>query len=427
MWINFDEEDAVNGYDWEIYYKGENPETATPLQSGHTPQYESFVTITGLTSGYFYDLYVIRDCGANGTSKRSTRKRIQTILDSPKCGIQNFYDHGGGNETYYSKLNGGHDWTISPENEGEGVEVTFLEFDLQDGHDALYVYDGPNRYFPLIHSGQPATETGFPEGGFTGTVNPGTFRATHRSGKLTFVLYSDDDYTLNEGWNATVECFQLRPPNDLIGNAYDIDEISGFPYRDDNQMLQYATEEMLNPTGCSIFNKTGVWYKFTAEENATITAEVVTPSGDTYISFYSAPDENSTESDLTFVDQTTNYCDQSSISSIDVEAGQTYYVYAVNTEGYSDVYITSSPLLDVSDNEIAGFEYYPNPTTGKLSFKGKNRIDSVQVYNVSGQRVLEETIGFANGQIDLTKLPTGLYLMQVESKGQKATYKIIKK
>lgn len=424
-WINFSEEDAVNGYDWELYYKDEDPDTATPLQSGHTPQYETYVTVTGLQSGYFYDFYVIRDCGENGTSERTTRRRVRTLWDWPKCGV-NFYDDGGGNESYYSKQ-GGFDYTISPENEGEGVEVSFVDFDLQEGHDVLYVYDGPNRYFPLIDSGQPATETGFPAGGFTGSVNPGTFTATHHSGKLTFVLYSDDEYTDNAGWNATVTCFQLRPPNDLIANAYDIDELGGFPYRDDNQMLQYATEETINPTGCSIYNKTGVWYKFTAEENATITAEVVTPLGDTYINFYSAPDENADESDLTFVDQTTNYCDQSSISSIDVEAGQTYYIYAVNTEGYSDVYVTSSPLLNVSDNEIAGFEYYPNPTTGKLSFKGKDKIDSVRVYNATGQMVLEETIGSANGQIDLTKFPSGLYLMQVESKGQKAVYKIIKK
>src|SRR5690606_28240016 len=265
FWMNFSEEDAVNGYDWEIYHKGEDPETVAPLQSGHTPQYETYVTVSGLQSGYFYDFYVIRDCSINGVSQRSTRKRIQTILEAPKCGIQNFYDHGGGNESYYSKLPGGHDWTINPENEGEGVEVSFLEFDLQDGHDVLYVYDGPNRWFPLIDSGQPATETGFPAGGFTGSVNPGTFTATHKSGKLTFVLYSDDEYTDNAGWNATVTCFQLRPPNDLIENAYDIDELDGFPYRDDNQMLQYATEETTNPTGCSIYNKTGVWYKFTAE------------------------------------------------------------------------------------------------------------------------------------------------------------------
>src|SRR5690606_10674284 len=107
-------------------------------------------------------------------------------------------------------------------------------------------------------------------------------------------------------------------------------------------------------------------------------------------------------------------CDQSSISSINVEVAQTYYIYAVNTEGYSDVYVTSIPLLDVTDNDIQDFEYYPNPTTGKLSFKGKDRIDSVQIYNVTGQKILEETIGSANGQIDLTKFPTGLYLMQVE-------------
>ena len=401
FWMNFSEDDAVNGYDWELYYKDEDPDTATPLQSGHTPQYETFVTISGLESGFFYDFYLVRDCGANGTSQRTTRTRIQTLLEWPQCGIQNYYDAGGGNETYYSNQYSGSDWTIAPENEGEGVEVSFLEFDLQDGHDVLYIHDGPNRWFPLFDSGQPATSTGFPAGGYTGTTLPGTFKATHKSGKLTFVLYSDDDYTDNAGWNATVECFQLRPPNDLIENAYDIDELDGFPYRDENQLLQYATEEVINPVGCSIFNKTGVWYKFTAEESGTIYAEVVTPLGDTYIAFYSAPDENATEEDLTFVEQDTNYCDQSALSSITVEAGETYYVYAVNTVGETDVYMTSS-LLDLINNDIKGFSYHPNPTTGILSLNAIDAIDSVVIYNLLGQRIVTKNVKAVTAQLDLS-------------------------
>ncbi|MGJ8665576.1 MAG: GEVED domain-containing protein [Patiriisocius sp.] len=432
FWLNFDESDAVNGYDWEIYYKGEDPDTATASQSGHTPQFETFVDITGLTSGYFYDLYVTRDCGANGTSGRTTRVRIQTFLDNPECGIQNYFDRGGGNETYASKLDEAN-WTIYsdnpvfPENPGQGVEVNFLEFDLQDGHDVMYIYDGPNRFFPLIDSGQPETSvTGFPAGGYTGNTLPGTFRATHLSGALTFVLYTDDEYTDNTGWNATVNCFQLRPPNDLIVNAYDVDEISGFPYRDQNAILQYATEETLNPVGCSIFDKKGVWYKFVAEEDAIVYAEVVTPSGETNITFYSAPNENAIETDLTYVDQPTNYCDATNLSYINVEEGEAYYVYAINTEGETDIYMTSSTILGLADNKIEGFSYYPNPTSGVLTLNAMDNIGVVEFYNLLGQKMVSENVNGVSTRLNLSELKTGVYLMQVEVNGQTGTYKIVK-
>lgn len=426
FWMNFSEDDAVNGYDWQIFYKGEDPDTATPLQSGHTPQHETFVKVTGLISGYFYDFYVIRDCDANGTSIRSTRKRVQTLWQRPQCGVRNFYDDGGGNETYYSRMYGGNTYTIRPDNEGEGVEVSFLEFDLQDGHDVLYVYDGPNRFFPMIDSGQPETATGFPAGGFTGTTLPGTFKSTHRSGRLTFVLYSDDEYTLNDGWNATVNCFQQRPTNDLIANAYDIDELDGFPYRDQNAILQYATEETINPTGCEIADETGVWYKFTAETAGNVFAQVVTPSGKTSITFYAAPDENANESDLTLVDQPTNSCDGSNLSSITTQAGQTYYVYAVNTGGETDVYMTES-MLDLQDSSLKDFKFYPNPTNGSITLDSKEKIESVVIYDLVGQSVLIKELNTNKSQIDLKGLSKGIYLMQVKINNQRGTYKIIKK
>ena len=430
FWLNFDESDAVNGYDWEIYYKGEDPNTTTPLQSGHKPQFETYVDIAGLTSGYFYDLYVTRDCGSDGTSGRTTRTRIQTDLNWAECGVQNYFDRGGGNETYPSKQNGAN-WTIYsddptfPVNPGQGVEVTFLEFDLQDGHDVMYIHDGPNQYFPLIDSGQPATSSGLPAGGYTGNTLPDTVRATHRSGALTFVLYSDDEYTNNTGWNATVECFQMRPPNDLIANAYDVDEISGFPYRDPNAILQYATEETDNPIGCSIFNKKGVWYKFTAEENGTVFAKVVNPSGDTNITFYSAPNENAVITDLTYVDEPTNYCDPTNLSSITVEEGQTYYVYAVNTGDETDIYMTAS-ILGLIDNNIEGFTYYPNPTTSALHLKSANAIKKVDIYSLLGQKIISKEVHSIDTQLDLSGLTAGIYLMQVEVNGQTGIYKIVK-
>jgi len=422
-WIDYNYWRAT-GYDWELYLAGDDPATTQPVQSGHTGFFEWVVEIEGLEQGYNYDFYVSTDCGANGISEPSTRVSFQTNLHiPPNCASEYpFTDRGGRNGDYWYNQN--QPYVMYPENEGEAVMVTFSDFDI-DPSDALYVYDGSNEFAPLIDSGNPETESGFPAGGYYGTEIPGPFVSTHPSGRLYFVFRSDGEYT-GRGWEAEVSCLELRPVNDLIENAFNLNEEEN-PYKDPQNILQYATEEAGNPSGCDISEKRGVWYKFTPEQDVSVNAAVANVAGETLITFYTAPNENATESDLIFVDQPTNHCEDSNSSSIIATAGQTYYVFAVNTGGPTDVLIETTPLMGVSDNAIEGFTYHPNPTTGKLSFKGKDKIDTVVIFNLSGQKIWQETVNATSGQIDLSKFPAGVYLMQVETNGQRGAYKIIKK
>lgn len=67
---------------------------------------------------------------------------------------------------------------------------------------------------------------------------------------------------------------------------------------------------------------------------------------------------------------------------------------------------------------------YPNPTKGILYIKADTLIDSVNVYNVAGQKL---NVKFSSNQIDLESTPKGVYIVEIKLKGGNTlTKKLIK-
>jgi hypothetical protein len=247
-----------------------------------------------------------------------------------------------------------------------------------------FASDGNTQYYILIHS----------FGGATGT------------------------FTLD------VTCTPSPPPNDLIVNSIDVDEI-GFPYTDPSVAMPAATTEGGNPSGCDLTGANGVWYNFVAGGDGTANASITTPGGASSVTFYTAPDENAVETDLVLVPQNTNQCVPGTSASIFTLAGQAYYVFVLNSGAVTDIVIDGTNL-GVSDNSIAGFSYYPNPTTGVLNLRSVDNIERVSLYNLLGQRVLDNRVEATSSQLDISGLSTGTYLMKVTVNGQTGTYKVLK-
>ncbi len=83
-------------------------------------------------------------------------------------------------------------------------------------------------------------------------------------------------------------------------------------------------------------------------------------------------------------------------------------------------------ILGTSDNTIEGFSYYPNPSTTVINVSAQDNIERVAIYNILGQKVVDQNINATSSQIDVSNLVTGAYLMDVSVNGRSATYKIIK-
>jgi len=83
--------------------------------------------------------------------------------------------------------------------------------------------------------------------------------------------------------------------------------------------------------------------------------------------------------------------------------------------------------LGTADNEIAGFEYYPNPANNSLNLSARTNIDSVIIYNILGQKVIDQNVDSMSTTLDVSTLSSGTYIMRVTAGGQVASYKIVKR
>jgi len=93
------------------------------------------------------------------------------------------------------------------------------------------------------------------------------------------------------------------------------------------------------------------------------------------------------------------------------------------TEDYT---LNVEPLLGTEDFTNSGFRLYPNPTKGILNISGGTMIKTVSVFNILGQEMLSQTIDSATGQIDISALPSGNYMVKASSETAVKTFKIIK-
>lgn len=100
--------------------------------------------------------------------------------------------------------------------------------------------------------------------------------------------------------------------------------------------------------------------------------------------------------------------------------------------GNADTDITSGTIsgvcdpLSVDDNRIDGFNFYPNPAQDRINLDAQQSIEQVTIFNMLGQQVLNQKVGVANTQLDVSNLASGNYIMQVMIDGQKGIYKVLK-
>jgi hypothetical protein len=98
--------------------------------------------------------------------------------------------------------------------------------------------------------------------------------------------------------------------------------------------------------------------------------------------------------------------------------------------GWDDLYLyygkvnPTALTLSVSDFSSNGISAYPNPTEGMVHISGKESVDAIRVFNISGQLIKEVT---NTNALDLTSQRSGLYMIEIEDKGKTSVSKLIKR
>ncbi|GAA4150257.1 hypothetical protein GCM10022217_03080 [Chryseobacterium ginsenosidimutans] len=81
-------------------------------------------------------------------------------------------------------------------------------------------------------------------------------------------------------------------------------------------------------------------------------------------------------------------------------------------------------------NDVAAknkLNYYPNPVVDFITINNNSKIRNVEVYNIAGQRLINETVNAEKGSVDMRKVPAGVYILKVNSEKDSQSLKIIKK
>lgn len=82
-------------------------------------------------------------------------------------------------------------------------------------------------------------------------------------------------------------------------------------------------------------------------------------------------------------------------------------------------------VLGTPEFNNATFTFYPNPVTDMLQISSDQTIDRIEVYSLTGQKVFTTTINATSGQLNLSDLSSGMYLLQATVNGTIQTVKLV--
>jgi hypothetical protein len=73
------------------------------------------------------------------------------------------------------------------------------------------------------------------------------------------------------------------------------------------------------------------------------------------------------------------------------------------------------------------FSYYPNPVNDMLNLSYSQDMNSVKVFNMVGQELLNKEVNASTVQIDLSSFANGAYFIQVTTGTAMKTVRVIKR
>jgi len=123
------------------------------------------------------------------------------------------------------------------------------------------------------------------------------------------------------------------------------------------------------------------------------------------------------------------------IDAVTYEDMGTYVLKVTNTLVTDMILISHNIVLDVitgmDENRLSEYRIYPNPATSNtlnISFDDPEGVESITVFNTSGQLMISEMNISEQVQLDISNLVEGLYIVKVNhSNGQISTKKVVVK
>ncbi len=191
------------------------------------------------------------------------------------------FDMGGAFRNYYNRED--YTITINPQAGQYPLSVNFLNFDLENNYDYLYLYDGPDTTSSFL-------------GRYSGNTSPGSFTAN--TGALT-LRFDSDGATVRPGWFFDYACQvpgDILPDTIVMGEQTDVTLNCGLNYHllydSGGKDSSYSNNENLVQTLCNSDSTKSVRISFRPNPTADIQIKMSSSStGNDYIYLYNGDDE----------------------------------------------------------------------------------------------------------------------------------------
>lgn len=122
-----------------------------------------------------------------------------------------------------------------------------------------------------------------------------------------------------------------------------------------------------------------------------------------------------------------------STTSLTADTQYDFYIEARcgndGTSGYAGPVTFTTQTLGLTSNQLEGFKFYPNPASEIISLEAQENIESVVVYNMMSQKVIEQqpALNITALELNISHLNQGSYFIEVRSGKDIGVYKLIKK
>lgn len=196
---------------------------------------------------------------------------------------------------------------------------------------------------------------------------------------------------------------------------------------------EWASNSNPPTPGCASFNGGDVWYQVVVPASGSLTLETNNDDAngsqilDTGMAVYSG---NCNSLFLEACNDDSSLDGNFSLITLsNMNPGDTLYVnvweYGNDTMGTFKISAYDASLANTSFSN-SNFTFYPNPVKDVLTISNSENISKVQVINLLGQEMIVKTVNDNQGQIDMSGLSTGTYLVKITSDKLVKTIKVIK-
>jgi hypothetical protein len=200
------------------------------------------------------------------------------------------------------------------------------------------------------------------------------------------------------------------------------------PYTGNNV---FSTDSSQSDPSCAFYGGQDVWFSVVVPASGSITIETAEDSGspllDTGIAVYSGTCAGLAEVDCD--DDGATVGNYSLLSLTGRTPGETLLIrvweFGGDIEGTFQISAYDASLSTSSFNNAA-FRVYPNPVKDILNLSYTTEMSKVQVINMLGQVVIDRNMNATEGQINMSGLNSGAYIVNVTVGDTVKTIKVIK-